>query len=80
MECFFGDIWQKAFMKPNLRPTQNVERGLIKTWDMIHSCPKSKLRKNILYYMTLITPFGLFCNTRIKDEKYWLKFYTTERL
>ncbi len=80
MEQLFLRTFAEGLHEPNLRPTaMEWERGLIKTWDMIHSCSNPNCEKKYFILYDVDNPVCPFCNTRIKDEKILKLSFLTQR-
>lgn len=82
---YLEELFMRAFCKglhnPSERPAAiEWERGLIKTWDMLHRCSNPNCEKKYFVMHDINNPVCPFCGTRIRDE-YILKlnFYAQRR-
>ncbi len=80
LETLFIRAFSKGLHSPEKRPSaMEWERGLVKTWNMIHSCsnPNCEKRQFVLYDTK--NPVCPFCKTRVKDKKILRCVFLAER-
>lgn len=69
MEQLFLGAFVKGLHEPSLRPTaMEWERGLVKTWNLLHSCSNPNCEKRYFILYNTSNPVCPFCKTRIKDN------------
>lgn len=69
LELLFLGAFVKGLHNPSERPTaMEWERGLIKTWNMIHSCSNPNCEKKYFILHDVFSPICPFCGTKIKDK------------
>jgi len=70
LEKLFLDVFSKGLHSPDKRPSaMEWERGLVKTWNMLHSCSNPNCEKRHFILYDIQNPVCPFCSKKIKDKK-----------
>jgi serine/threonine protein kinase len=81
---YLEDLFLRAFCKglhsPDERPTaMEWERGLVKTWNLLHRCSNPNCEKKYFILYDTDNPVCPFCNTRIKSSTIMKLNFMTQR-
>ena len=81
LEDLFMRVFCKGLHNPSERPAAiEWERGLLKTWNLLHSCSNPNCDKRYFILHDINNPVCPFCGTRIKDDTILkLDFYAQRR-
>ncbi len=81
LEDLFMRVFCKGLHDPSERPAAiEWERGLLKTWNLLHSCSNPNCEKRAFVLHNINDPVCPFCGTRIKDDTVLkLEFYAPRR-
>lgn len=81
LEELFMNVFSKGLHNPSERPAAiEWERGLLKTWNLLHSCSNPNCEKRYFVLHDINSPVCPFCGTRIKDDSVLkLSFYSKRR-
>lgn len=80
LEKLFLRAFSEGLHHPDLRPTaMEWENGLVKTWNMLHSCSNPQCEKKYFIMYDMKNPVCPFCKTRVKDQKLLRLSFMTQR-
>ncbi|MDO5558550.1 MAG: serine/threonine-protein kinase [Oscillospiraceae bacterium] len=80
LEQLFIRSLSKGLHSPDLRPTaMEWENGLVKTWNMLHSCSNPNCEKKYFIMHDMKNPVCPFCRTRVKDKTLLRLSFMTQR-
>jgi hypothetical protein len=68
LKALFEQAFVTGLHQPNARPTaMNWERGLIKTFDLLHPCPNDKCPQKWFVVHSKKAPVCPYCRTRVRN-------------